>query len=78
LVALLTRLAAVGGALFLVAVIATQPPWMTGAAPTYYQTIELAGLIVLAATGAGRWAGLDYFGYVLCQRFCGRGDVVEK
>jgi uncharacterized membrane protein YphA (DoxX/SURF4 family) len=78
LVGLLTRLAAAAGALFLVAVIATQPPWMTSATPTYYQTIELAGLVVLAATGAGRWAGLDFFGYAFCQRFCGRGDMVTK
>ena len=51
-------------------VIATQPPWVAGAAPTYDQMIELAGLLVLAGTGAGRWAGLDYFGYAFCSRFC--------
>lgn len=74
LIGLLTRLAAVAGALFLAAVIATQPPWVTGAADTMYQTVELAGLLVLAGTGAGRWAGLDYFGFAFCRRFCGRGD----
>jgi uncharacterized membrane protein YphA (DoxX/SURF4 family) len=67
-----TRLASLVGALFLAAVIATQPPWVTGAAETYYQTIELAGLLVLAGTGAGRWAGLDYFGYAIWSRCCGR------
>jgi hypothetical protein len=49
-------------------VIASQPPWVTGAAPTYYQIVEFAGLLVLAGTGAGRWAGLDYFGYLLFGR----------
>jgi uncharacterized membrane protein YphA (DoxX/SURF4 family) len=68
LVGLLTRLAAMAGALFLLSVIASQPPWVTGAAPTYYQIVELAGLLVLAGTGAGRWAGLDYFGYLLFGR----------
>jgi hypothetical protein len=29
------------------------------------QCIEFAGLLVLAGTGAGRWAGLDYFTYAL-------------
>jgi uncharacterized membrane protein YphA (DoxX/SURF4 family) len=68
LLGLFTRLAAVAGALFLLSVIASQPPWVTGAAPTYYQTVEFAGLLVLAGTGAGRWAGLDYFGYLLFGR----------
>jgi hypothetical protein len=61
-------LAAVVGALFLLSVIAAQPPWVTGASPTYYQTVECAALLVLAGTGAGRWAGLDYFGYLLFGR----------
>ncbi len=58
---LLTPIAAVAGAGFLLAIIATQPPWAPGAEPTYYQCVELTGLLVLAATGAGRWAGLDFF-----------------
>jgi hypothetical protein len=62
------------GALFLLAVIAAQPPWATGAEPTIYQTLELAGLLVLAGTGAGRWFGLDYFGYAFCNRFCRRSS----
>jgi uncharacterized membrane protein YphA (DoxX/SURF4 family) len=74
LVGFFTRLAAIVGAVFLLAVIATQPPWISGATPTYYQMIELAGLIVLAGAGAGRWAGLDFFGYALCSRFCWRSD----
>lgn len=77
LIGFFTRLASLAGVLFLVAVIATQPPWVFDAAPTYYQMIELAGLIVLAATGAGRWAGLDYFSYAFCNRFC-RSSNAEK
>jgi uncharacterized membrane protein YphA (DoxX/SURF4 family) len=69
-VGLFTRLAAMAGALFLLAVIAAQPPWVSAAATTYYQGVELAGLLVLAGTGAGRWAGLDYSGYAFCNRFC--------
>jgi uncharacterized membrane protein YphA (DoxX/SURF4 family) len=68
LLGLFTRLAALAGALFLLSVIASQPPWVTGAAPTYYQTVEFAALLVLAGTGAGRWAGLDYFGYLVFRR----------
>ncbi len=65
LLGLFTRLAAVAGALFLLSVIATQPPWLSTAEPTYYQSVELAGLLVLAATGTGRWLGLDYFSWAL-------------
>jgi uncharacterized membrane protein YphA (DoxX/SURF4 family) len=63
-----TRLAAIVGALFLLSVIASQPPWLADAAPTMPQFIELAGLLVLAGTAAGRWAGLDYFTYALFHR----------
>ena len=63
-----TRLASVAGAVFLLAVIATQPPWVADATPTIYQTVELAGLLVLAGTGAGRWLGLDFFTYALFSR----------
>jgi len=73
LVGFFTRFAAVAGALFLTAVIAAQPPWVADAAPTYYQAVELAGLLVLAGTGAGRWAGLDFFGYALFSRCCRGG-----
>jgi len=65
LLGLFTRLAALAGAVFLLSVIATQPPWLSTAEPTIYQTVELVGLLVLAGTGAGRWLGLDYFGWAL-------------
>ena len=60
---LFTRLASLVGALFLLSVMATQPPWVAGANTTYffYQLVEVAALLLLAATSAGRWAGLDGF-----------------
>lgn len=66
-----TRLASLAGAAFLLAVISTQPPWVAGAAPVYYQAVELVALLVLAAVGAGRWGGLDFFTYSLFRRCCG-------
>jgi uncharacterized membrane protein YphA (DoxX/SURF4 family) len=54
-----TRLAAIVGALFLFGVIASQPFWISGTAPTMNQCVELAAMLVLAGTGAGRWAGMD-------------------
>jgi uncharacterized membrane protein YphA (DoxX/SURF4 family) len=63
-----TRLASIAGALFLLAVIASQPAWLPDAAPTLSQWIEFPALLVLAGTGAGRWAGLDYFTYALFHR----------
>ena len=58
---LFTRLASLAGAGFLASVIATQPPWVPGTTPTYYQAIELFALLVIFATCAGRIGGLDYF-----------------
>jgi uncharacterized membrane protein YphA (DoxX/SURF4 family) len=52
---------AVGGALFLASVVATQPFWVAGAQPTYNQWVELAALLAIAALPTGGWSGLDYF-----------------
>jgi uncharacterized membrane protein YphA (DoxX/SURF4 family) len=52
---------ALGGACFLVSVVATQPFWVAGAQPTYNQWVELAALLVIAALPTGGWSGLDYF-----------------
>lgn len=70
LVGLFTRTASVIGALFLLSVIATQPFWIADAAPTINQCVELAGLLVLAGTGAGRWLGLDFFPYAWRSGCC--------
>lgn len=61
IVGLFTRLASGAAAAFLVSVILTQPPWIPGTQPTYFYCIELAALLVLFATCAGRIAGLDFF-----------------
>ena len=68
-----TRLAALGGAGFLLSVMATQPPWVPDAVTTmfYYQLVEFVALLLLAAVGAGRWAGLDSIIYGLCSKCCG-------
>ncbi len=58
---LFTRTAASFGGLFLLSVVVSQWPGSAGAAPIYYQSIELMSLFVLAAVGAGRIGGLDYF-----------------
>jgi uncharacterized membrane protein YphA (DoxX/SURF4 family) len=73
---LFTRLASLAGILFLGAVIATQPPWVLGANTTvfYYQLVEIAGLLVLFASAAGRWAGLDFFIRAALGKCCGRGE----
>jgi uncharacterized membrane protein YphA (DoxX/SURF4 family) len=64
-----TRLASLAGALFLLGVIATQPPWVADASPVIInQIIEFAALLVLAGTKAGRWLGLDFFTYALFSR----------
>jgi uncharacterized membrane protein YphA (DoxX/SURF4 family) len=60
LVGLFTRCAALAGALFLGGVCLSQWPLAPGAMPIYYQAVEMAALLVLAALGAGRYLGLDY------------------
>ena len=66
-----TRLAALGGAIFMVNVVLSQFPW-----PTVYpyapevvghsmvvskDTVELLALLLLVVLPAGRWGGLDWF-----------------
>ena len=58
---LLVRWVSAFAGLFLISVIASQWPGAVGAAPVYYQVIELAGLGVLAMMSAGQYAGLDFF-----------------
>jgi uncharacterized membrane protein YphA (DoxX/SURF4 family) len=69
---LFTRVAAVGGAAFLLSVISTQPPWAYAAADTNYQVIVMLALLVIAAVGAGRWGGLDFFLGWCCSGCCRR------
>lgn len=69
---LFTRTASVAASIFLCSVIATQWPGSADAAPTYPQVIEMLSLLVLAATGAGRFAGLDFFISTYCCKCCSR------
>ena len=61
IIGLFSRFASLAAALFLVSVILTQPPWIPGTEPTYNYVIELMALLVIFATCAGRFGGLDYF-----------------
>ncbi len=89
---LFTRPAALGGAVFLVFVLLTQPPW-----PSIYPPapevvghalvvdknfVEMMALILLASTAVGRWGGLDYFveNYVLrlYERFAKKKPADSK
>ncbi|MCH8840834.1 MAG: PQQ-binding-like beta-propeller repeat protein, partial [Planctomycetes bacterium] len=74
LLGLFTRLASVAGALFLLSVMATQPPWVAGANTMffYYQLVEFAAFVFLAAVSAGRVAGLDFILHGLWSMCCGR------
>lgn len=56
---LLTRVSGVAAGLFLATVCASQWPGSAGAAPIYYQSVEMLALFALAGLGAGYWAGLD-------------------
>jgi len=68
LLGLFTRFWAIVGAGFLASVISSQWPGWPGAEPTYYQAVELFALLVLCATAAGRYAGLDFFVYPRIQK----------
>ncbi len=72
---LCTRLAALGGAAFMLFVVMTQPAWpglfppdpaAAGHALLINKDfIEMLSLLVVASTPVGRWGGLDYFLYHL-------------
>ncbi|MEX2174560.1 MAG: DoxX family protein [Pirellulaceae bacterium] len=66
---LFTRPAAIAGGLFLGSVCLSQWPWAEGAAPIYYQAVEMFAMFFLAAIGAGRFAGLDFL-LGGARRFC--------
>jgi hypothetical protein len=53
--------AALAGAAFLASVCASQWPGSPNAAPIYFQLDVTFALLVLAAIGAGRYLGIDYF-----------------
>ncbi len=65
---LFTPVAALVAALFLGSVFMSQYPPEPGPTSTYYHMVEAAACLVLAATGAGRFAGLDFLFYALSDR----------
>ena len=68
---LFTRLAALGGALFLLPIVLAQPDWPglypappPSAGRTFLvskEFVEMMALFMLATTRVGRWGGLDFF-----------------
>ncbi len=58
---LFTRFASLFAIIFLASVVLTQPPWVPGALDVSYQIVELFALVVIFATCAGRYGGLDFF-----------------
>lgn len=80
-----TRLAALGGAIFLAFIVMTQWPWPTVVPPTPEivghallvdkNFVEMVAMLALVALPVGRWAGLDYFLYhYICLPLRGRGS----
>ncbi len=62
IVGLFTRLAAFALGTFLLSVVLLQPFWSPDAvAKTYFEWVEVLACYMLATTGIGRYAGLDYF-----------------
>lgn len=68
IIGLLTPLASIAAALFLLSVVLSQMPGYPGAAPTYFQAVEALALLVLAGTDAGRYAGLDFLPWAWWNR----------
>lgn len=69
LLGLFTPIAALAGAGFLFSVFLSQYPPQTGPSSSNYQLIESMACFVLAGTGAGRFAGLDYFLHLIVRKF---------
>ena len=68
LMGLFTPVAALAAAGFLGSVFLSQYPPPTGPGSSNYQLIECMACFVLASTGAGRFAGLDFFLHLLVRR----------
>ncbi|WP_442507516.1 DoxX family protein [Novipirellula sp. SH528] len=68
---LFTPVAALAAAGFLGSVVLSQYPPASGPGSTYYQLIEAMACLVLAGTGAGRFAGLDYFLHLIVRKSFG-------
>ena len=78
LLGLFTPVAALAAAGFLGSVFLSQYPPATGPTSSMYQMIECMGCLVLASTGAGRLAGLDYFLHLIVRKFAGPPDLAGE
>lgn len=67
----LTPVAALAAAGFLGSVFLSQLPPSSGPNSTYYQLVESMACLVLAGTGAGRFAGIDYFLHLIVRKVWG-------
>jgi uncharacterized membrane protein YphA (DoxX/SURF4 family) len=76
LVGLFTPVAGLAAAGFLFSVFLSQLPPSTGPTSSMYQLIEGMAALVLAMTGAGRFAGVDYFLHLICRKAWSKSDVV--
>jgi uncharacterized membrane protein YphA (DoxX/SURF4 family) len=70
----LTPVAALAAAGFLGSVFLSQLPPTSGPSSTYYQLVESMACLVLAGTGAGRLAGIDYFLHLIVRKVWG-GEI---
>ena len=66
-----TPVAALAAAGFLGSVFLSQYPPTTGPSSSNYQLIECMACLVIAGTGAGRFAGLDYFLHLIVRKVWG-------
>lgn len=71
LIGLFTPVAALAAAGFLGSVFLSQLPPASGPNSTYYHLVESMACLVLAGTGAGRFAGVDYFLHLLVRKHWG-------
>lgn len=81
-IGLFTRLAALGGAAFLLTLVLSQWPWPTVYPPdppsagssliVNKEVVEMLALLALAATPVGRWGGLDFFLVPLRRKLFGK------
>ena len=71
LLGIFTPLVALAAAGFLGSVFLSQYPPTTGPASTNYQLVECMACLVLAGTGAGRFAGLDFFLHMIIRKVWG-------
>lgn len=75
LIGLFTPIAGLAAAGFLISVFLGQLPPGTGPTSSMYQLIEGVACLVLAATGAGRFAGADFFLHLLCRKTWSESDA---